>query len=129
MPPEWFMKTVKLIVLPTQVYAPPPFFLGSKILPPFRYPLYWNPNAESIIINFQITKNRSNFFNLKTSILLNNRFWTSMCACSVTESCPTLCDPVDFSLLSMKFSRQEYWEWVAIPFSRSVECTAYFICI
>ena len=33
-------------------------------------------------------------------------------ACSVTKSCPSLCDPLCHSLqalLSMGFSRQEYW--------------------
>lgn len=38
------------------VYLPPPFFSGSKLLSLFRYPLYLNPNAESIIIYFQATK-------------------------------------------------------------------------
>ena len=35
-----------------------------------------------------------------------------MCACSVSQSCPTLCDPVDCSPpapLSVGFSRQESW--------------------
>ena len=35
------------------------------------------------------------------------------CACSVTESCSTLCDSMDCiahqAALSMEFSRQEYW--------------------
>ena len=36
-------------------------------------------------------------------------------AMKVTQSCPTLCNPVDCSLahqapLSMEFSRQEYWK-------------------
>ena len=37
------------------------------------------------------------------------------------QLCPTLCDPMDCSLsgsLSMGFSRQEYWKWVAMPASR-----------
>ena len=41
-----------------------------------------------------------------------------MCACSVTQSCLTLCDPMDYSLqapLSLGFSRQEYWS--GLPFS------------
>ena len=37
----------------------------------------------------------------------------------VTQSCPTLCDPVDSSLHqappSMGFSRQEYWSGVPFP--------------
>ena len=40
----------------------------------------------------------------------------------VTQSCPTLCDPMDSSLHqappSMGFSRQEVLECVAISFSR-----------
>ena len=44
----------------------------------------------------------------------------------VTQSCPTLCDPMDWSPLSMKpsvqaplsmkFSRQEYWSGLPFPF-------------
>ena len=37
----------------------------------------------------------------------------------VTQSCPTLCDPMDSSLhqapLSMRFSRQEYWSGLPFP--------------
>ena len=40
----------------------------------------------------------------------------------VTQSCPTLCSPMDYSLpdspLSMGFPKQEILEWVAISFSR-----------
>ena len=44
----------------------------------------------------------------------------SMCVyvCSVPQSRPTLCDPVDCSLpgsLSMEFSRQEYWSGLLFP--------------
>ena len=34
------------------------------------------------------------------------------------QSCPTLCDPMDYSLsapLSMGFSRQEYWSGLPCP--------------
>ena len=38
---------------------------------------------------------------------------------TVTELCPTLCNPVDWvahqSPLSMEFSRQEYWSGLAFP--------------
>ena len=41
-----------------------------------------------------------------------------LCCCLVTKSCPTLCDPMDYSLpqppLFMGFSRQEYWS--GLPF-------------
>ena len=36
----------------------------------------------------------------------------------VTQSCPTLCNPVDCGLpgsLSMEFSRQEYWSGLPFP--------------
>ena len=33
----------------------------------------------------------------------------------VTQSCLTLCDPMDYSPLAMKFSRQEYWSWLPLP--------------
>ena len=36
----------------------------------------------------------------------------------VTPSCPTLCDPMDYSHqvpLSMAFSRQEYWRGLPFP--------------
>ena len=38
--------------------------------------------------------------------------------CLVAKSCPTLCDPVDYSLpapLSVGFSRQEYWSGLPFP--------------
>ena len=40
-----------------------------------------------------------------------------MCVC-VTQSCPTLCNPMDVSCqapLSMGFSRQEYWSGWSFP--------------
>ena len=40
----------------------------------------------------------------------------------VIQSCPTLCGPVDYSLPGSSVHgiiRQEYWEWIALPFSRS----------
>ena len=39
------------------------------------------------------------------------------CCCSVAKLCPTLCDPMDYSLPgSMMFSRQESWSWLPFPF-------------
>ena len=42
-----------------------------------------------------------------------------MCVCSVAQSCPTLCDPMETvahqAPLSMEFFRQEYCSW--LPFS------------
>ena len=46
----------------------------------------------------------------------------SVLCCS--QSCPTLCDPIDCSLpgfsLSMEFSRQEYWSWLPFPTSGDI---------
>ena len=41
----------------------------------------------------------------------------------VTQSCPTLCNPMDYSLPGMEFSvhrilQARILEWIAIPFSR-----------
>ena len=33
----------------------------------------------------------------------------------ITQLCPTLCDPMDCSLPSMGFSRQEYWSGLPFP--------------
>ena len=42
-----------------------------------------------------------------------------LCVCVlVAQLCPALSNLVDCRSLSMGFSRQEYKEWVAIPFSR-----------
>ena len=43
---------------------------------------------------------------------------SSVSESEVTQSCPTLCDPMDCSLqasLSMGFSRQEYWSGLPFP--------------
>ena len=40
-------------------------------------------------------------------------------SCLVAKSCPTLCDPVDYSLqnpLSTGFPRQKYWHGLPFPF-------------
>ena len=40
------------------------------------------------------------------------------CVCAkLLQSCPTLCDPMDYSQfpLSMEFSRQEYWSGLLCP--------------
>ena len=41
-----------------------------------------------------------------------------MCACSVAQSCPTLCVPMDCSLAGSsvhEFSRQQYWNGLPFP--------------
>ena len=52
------------------------------------------------------------------TLLLSNCGHLCVCVCSVTQSCPTLCDPMDCghqAPLSMGFSRQEYWSWLPFP--------------
>ena len=39
-----------------------------------------------------------------------------VCVCSVAQSCPALCNPMDCSPPgSMEFSRQEYWSGLPFP--------------
>ena len=41
-----------------------------------------------------------------------------VCVCSVTQSCATLCNPMDLAQqapLSMEFSRQEFWSRLSFP--------------
>ena len=60
---------------------------------------------------------------LWTVVVLHAVYWL------VTQSCLTLCDPMDCSLevsLSMGFSRQEYKMRVAISFSKCFICTNLF---
>ena len=38
-----------------------------------------------------------------------------LCCCLVAKLCPTICDPMDMALLSMGFSRQEYWSGLPFP--------------
>ena len=47
-----------------------------------------------------------------------------VCVCVlVAQSCPTLCDPMDYSppgSSSMEFSRQEYWDGLPFPSPRDL---------
>ena len=52
------------------------------------------------------------------TLLLSNCRHLCVCVCSVTQSCPTLCDPMDCghqAPLSMEFSKQEYWSGLPFP--------------
>ena len=57
-------------------------------------------------------------------VILTLTFITSTstpCCCLVAQSCPTLCDSMDYSLLGSSvhgISQARILEWVAIPFSR-----------
>ena len=45
---------------------------------------------------------------------IHSSFCFQLPSIKVTQSCPTLCDPMDCSL-SMGFSRQEYWSGLPLP--------------
>ena len=49
--------------------------------------------------------------------ILSTYVCVCVCARSVAQLCPTLCNPVDCSQasLSMEFSRQEYWTGLPFP--------------
>ena len=60
-------------------------------------------------------------------LALNSNFYWDLalnqprCVCSVTKSCPTVCDPMDCSPPSFSVHgifQARVLEWVAIPFSR-----------
>ena len=38
----------------------------------------------------------------------------------VAQSCPTLCDPMDYTVHGILQARVWEWEWVAFPFSRDL---------
>ena len=55
------------------------------------------------------------------SVLLLLLMMGSMCACSVATSCPTLCNPMDYSPSGSSahgILQARILEWVAMPFSR-----------
>ena len=48
--------------------------------------------------------------------------WMCVCVCVHTQSCPTLCDPMDYSPpdpLFMGLLRQEYWSGLPFPSPRN----------
>ena len=53
--------------------------------------------------------------------LVSLLLFVCVCVCSVTQSCPTLCDPVNYSLPGSsvhRISQAGILEWVAIAFTR-----------
>ena len=52
-------------------------------------------------------------------VIVKDKWVNTVCASSVTQSCLTLRDPMDYiahqALLSMEFSRQEYWSGLLFP--------------
>ena len=67
----------------------------------------------------------------KCQIYVRKVYWVGypddhiyVCLCSVTQSCPTLCYPMDCNppgSLSMEFSRQEYWSRVLVKDHEGLE--------
>ena len=56
--------------------------------------------------------------NLAHSLDLNEKSCFIVCVCSIAQSCPILCDPMDIACqapLSMGFLRQKYWSGVPLP--------------
>ena len=67
-----------------------------------------------IFLSSKITADGGCSHDIKRSLLLGRKAMTNLVKgkVSVAQSCPTLFDPVDYSLpapLSIEFSRQEYW--------------------
>ena len=59
----------------------------------------------------------------KQSFNLNSVILSSLTCCSVTKSCPALCDPMDCSLPASSVHgilQERILEWVAIPCSRDL---------
>ena len=93
----------------------------------------FHPNAEYTFFSSahgtfsridHILGHKSNLSKFKKIEILSSIFSDhnamSVCECEVTQSCPTLCDPMDYSLAyqappSMGFSRQEYWSGLPFP--------------
>ena len=49
--------------------------------------------------------------------------WGGVCVCVCAQSCPTLCDPMDYSLPGCSghgILKAKILEWCAIPFSRDL---------
>ena len=78
--------------------------------------LAWNCTSTELYSMYSFV---SDFYHL---ILISHLCWTSIftsvCVCLVTESCPTLCNPVDYSLPDSSLHwilRVRKLEWVACP--------------
>ena len=78
-----------------------------------------------LILHFLLTNAVYQYVNISTSVFVsesNLHFSPSpwvVCVC-VTQSCPTLCDPMDWSLLGFSVHgilQTRIPEWAAIPFS------------
>ena len=87
------------------------FILGllSELMVP-KHKLYFGGSQMNLVWSSQETSNLEVF-----------TVWLVKEVCVCVQLCMTLCDPMDCSLpapLSMEFSRQEYWYWVAISFFR-----------
>ena len=104
------------------------FMCGIKKPIQRREELLINENAVMHTSLFLLSTNTHKFIQTvfsspKQTILINtplNFSWlvAMICACLVTKSCPTLCNPMDYSPLGpsvMEFPRQEYWTGLSFP--------------
>ena len=99
---------------------------------------HWGSTTKFLLGHFSLfLPRRGHGFFMDSKNIYHEIFWlffahlfsfnlgNSLCVCVVvTQSCPTLCDPpwtvARQALLSMEFSRQEYWSGLPFP-SHSVQ--------
>ena len=70
------------------------------------------------------------FFGWDLLLLLEPLF--KLCVCVCTQSCPTLCNWMDYSLQGFsvhEISQARILEWLAMPFSRGSSRPRYLMCI
>ena len=83
--------------------------IGLKIYWAWPHPSEQDPVSPSVSFSYQ---------KVSISLLSSIRGWSES-ESEVAQSCQTLCDPIDSSLsqalLSMGFSRQEYWNGLPFP--------------
>ena len=63
-------------------------------------------------LGINLTKEVKDLYAEKYKTLIKD---TAAAAAKSLQSCPTLCDPIDGSPLSLGFSRQEYWNGLPFP--------------
>ena len=86
----------------------------------YRAPELWSepwlhsPRAKYFFEAFFLSKKLK-----KNVFMFHIRILKCVCVCVLTQSCLTLCDPMDYithqAPLSMGFSRQEYWNRLLCP--------------
>ena len=80
-------------------------------------PCYLSSPSTPCVSPFKVTPDLMPRFHL-LSLVFTLLFISALCACSVTQLCPTLCDPMTIAHqapLSMGFPRKEYWPGLLFP--------------